>query len=45
MTSSPTFEPLDPRLQISFYYRLRTTRGKYLLDALRDTVARMEIAD
>ena len=43
MTSSPTFDPLDPKLQISFYYRLRTVRGKYLLGALRKTVATMEI--
>lgn len=43
MTISGTFEPLDPKLQISFFYRLDTIRGIYLLEALRKTVAEMEI--
>ncbi len=44
MPSSTTFHPLDPKLQISFYYRLRTVRGQYLLDALRKTVGAVETA-
>jgi hypothetical protein len=44
MPTAAKLQSLDPRLQVSFYYRLRTIRGKYLLDALHGAVGRLEVA-
>ena len=44
MTQSGGFEVLQPSLQVSFYYRLQTLRDRYLQEALRATVARMNVA-
>lgn len=43
MASSPSFPSLDPKLQVSFFYRLRTVRGKYLREAMQNTVKGMDI--
>lgn len=36
---------LEPKLQISFYYRLQTIRRLHLSDALRTTVAHLSVQE
>lgn len=36
-----TYPPLEPELQVAFYFRLKTIRDVYLTDALRRTVAKL----
>ena len=43
MTEPGGFEVLQPSLQVSFYYRLQALRDRYLHEALRATVARMDL--
>jgi hypothetical protein len=41
--SKPCFPTLDPGLQVAFYYRFQTIRRLHLRDALRETVARLDL--
>ncbi len=42
---TPVFPVLTPELQVSFFYRLRTIRARYLHDALRTTLSGLELAE
>jgi len=41
--ASKRYQVLTPDIQIEFYYRLRYLNDKYLLDALKETVAKLDI--
>ena len=39
------YAPLQPGLQVSFYYRLQAIKERYLFEAMKQTIAGLRIAD